>query len=412
MFIHHDSVTTIAFTNDDRRIISSSEDGLLYEWEIGGSPLHKKEFFVRNAICPLVVISFEGTILTYFEDSTTLQKFGSGGRRSFKTHLGSTSSDTKKLDRKICLFTCSVQLVADECIDVEQTVTAMVSCYIKQPSPEFGKQEMIAIGFIDGKILICQFPIPIRILEERSWSLRKSMSVSASFRVSGDSSDASGLDSRDIASTEPALAVTAVSRMIDEAACRLIHLHTGPVLCLAASECGNWIFSGGSDASLLMFATNYRSLNMNFNRESGHVESSLIITDLEDLKDIQHQAKHSRAEINDLMLESAKNIDQITTEKDQIITRLQTELTREVSRRDKIIITERDAHLKTMAELHQEINEAKSKELKSVSIVEHDYETKLAEESLYLFQSKFYPYYALECMFMFRFLGLYNVQTN
>ena len=54
-----------------------------------------------------------------------------------------------------------------------------------------------------------------------------------------------------------------------------------------------------------------------------------------------------------------------------------------MSKRDKIIITEREDHIRSTAQLHGEIEGLRAAGERSVAVVEHDYELRLAQEALY-----------------------------
>jgi hypothetical protein len=70
------------------------------------------------------------------------------------------------------------------------------------------------------------------------------------------------------------------------------------------------------------------------------------------------------------------------------INELESKIKREVEKRDKIIIQEREEHIKRSKLHKQEIEGLKDKDEKELTQLEINYEKKLAKESLYLDKMK------------------------
>lgn len=369
----------MVFLANDREIVSSSEDGCVYQWEVGVNA-RSFEFIMKRAVCTLLCVSPAGTLFAYLDDvinpSASQKLTKRASQYKSKANVGAGAA----ADRRLCIFEGSLKSAADQVIDVPFVgVTAMCSLLGKASNSEaLAPGVLLVLGYEDGSVLISGIPLPLR----RVQSFRSFNSMLS-------------LGNDDIGVTEIAVSEDEAESeflsldSIDTLQCKVVHDHRGAVTTLRASNCGNWIFSGGSDGSLFMYSTSYRAANSTFNMDAGCMENGLIMTELNTLKSLQIDTKNKDDYISNIVSGFKKEIEELTLKKDEIIDDLRDTLHREVSKRDKIIISERDDHIKSIGILHQETRDADNAGKKRVAELEYEYEKKMAAESLYTFQSAY-----------------------
>jgi hypothetical protein len=368
-------VIALEFSQDDRSIISSSEDGQLYEWVLGGSR-HSHEYFVRQATCSMLRVSSASLILAYYEDNfqPLAQSSSRHSRRESSNH---------KSHRHIALFHNSIKTTPDSIIETTKRITSLIFCKVKLAISALDRVELLAVGYEDGSILISALPIPLRIIEMANGMSSDNISLRSSAVSLTDTSTTTNKDAPVNIVTSSGVFTT----IIDVDQCRLIHIHHNSVTSLATSDCGSWLFSSGADGSIFMFATNFKAAQMSFTSE-GTLENALVMTELDNLRELQQDSKRKKVQMDDFIYEKKKQFENLRAEKDQTIMALEQRLAREVSKRDTIIIGERDDHIKSLFKLHRERDDLRDLKDKNIAELEHDYEKKLARETMFALQSK------------------------
>jgi hypothetical protein len=364
------------FTNDDTRIISSSLDGSIYEWQIGVNR-QINEFYIKRSVCTHIAVSSSNTILAYFEDARVPMESYTSARRASLTKQSNSVQLKYKPQHRLCIFENNLKSAPDSFIEILLSVTALCVCDVKLASSDLEKLELCFLGFEDGSILISHLPIPLRSIQQF-----QSFNSLSSLNASSVDIDVGLLEEQ-----TSSLSNFLTASSIDTAQCKTMHLHRGAVTSLAASECGSWVFTGGNDGSLFMLATNYKALNTVITSDTGPLENTLTMTDLALLRALQMDVSIKSAQMNGMASENQKQLDLLRLEKDEVIEVLERKLDREVSKRDRIIVNEREDHLKSLAQLHSELNESKERSSKEQAAIEHEYEQRMAQESLYLHQS-------------------------
>ena len=374
---HVEPVVAMTFTADDRHIISSSEDGYIYQWEIGAST-QTSEYFMRNAICTILCVSPIGTIFSYFDDALHQchpQKI------YHRTSISTTKvreGFNSIIERRLCVFEGMLKAAADKVIDIPFIgITAMCVTEGKALTSGHAREGLFVLGYEDGSMLISQLPLPLRKVQSFK-SLNSFLSISSGIH---------DLPNVGIADEDTSESSFLSLSSIDTQQCKITNDHRGAITALVSSNCGNWLFSGGSDGCLFMYSQNYRAANYAFKTEAGMPESCLIMTELNTLKMLQIDTKTKEQHLASILSESKREIEEIRTQKDEVIESLRNTMHREISKRDKIIIAEREDHLKSISRLHQEVKDAQADGEKKLTELEYEYEKKIAAESLYTFQS-------------------------
>jgi WD40 repeat protein len=370
MFTRHSQfIAEMQFTSNDKRMVSSSEDGLLYEWDIEtGACL--SEFFLRHCCCSVICLK-DVSMVAFFEEiedkSTTVAT-----RRQSRNNVKRQNSPTK-CQRRLCFWNNGMSNTPDTTIEIGSVRVSSIA--MSEIGLHNFRQQVVIIGYEDGSILLSMLPIPLLKIETASATLTfVPISISLENEGSADSS------TEDYSPSAP------LRFTIDESKCKLLHAHKGPVDALQVSSCGEWMFSGGRDGAIFMFSTNYKAMTSKFIVDSGPVENSLALTDINAFRVLKQDAKVRKIEMDEMAADSQRNIDQIRFDKDEIILDLEKRLFRDVTKRDKIIVSERESHLRSLTQLHHEIEDIKVEQRIEGGAIEHAYELKLAQESTYLFQ--------------------------
>ena len=335
---------------------------------------------MKRTVCTLLCIAPTGTLFAYLDDVFNPSASQKLTKRAslYKSRVNVDAS--ARVDRRLCIFEGALKSTADQVIDIPFVgITAMCSLLTKTSSTMVDTGALLVLGYEDGSVLISNIPLPLRRVQSfRSFNSMLSLG-----------SDESGVTEIAVSEDDEADAAFLSLGCIDTLQCKILNDHRGAVTTLQSSNCGSWIFSGGDDGSLLMYSTGYRAANITFNMDAGSTENCLIMTELNTLKSLQIDTKNKDDYIANIISGYKKEIEELTLKKDEIIQSLQDTLQREVSKRDKIIITEREDHIKSISILHQETRDAEEFGKKKLAELEYEYEKKMAAEALYAFQSIF-----------------------
>ena len=349
----------------------------MYQWEVGVNS-RSYEFLMKRTVCTLLCASPPGTLFVYLDDVINPSASQKLTKRAsmYKSRVNVGASSTS--NRRLCLFEGTLKSAADQVVDIPFAgITAMCCLPGKTFNSEMYSGGLLVLGFEDGSVLISNIPLPLRRVQSfRSFNSMLSL-------ASGESGMTELAESEEDESESDFLNLES----IDSLQCKVLHDHHGAVTTLKASTCGNWIFSGGHDGSLFMYSTNYRAANTTFSMDPGAPENCLIMTELNTLKSLQNDTKNKDEYIVNIVSGFRKEIEEMRFKKDEIIEDLRETLHREVAKRDKIIITEREDHIKSISILHQEIRDAEGAGKKKLAELEYEYEKKMAEEALYTSQS-------------------------
>ena len=188
---------------------------------------------------------------------------------------------------------------------------------------------------------------------------------------------------------------------LDMNKCKSNNLHCGSVISVIISSDGNRILSIGEDGAIFMLTlsaqnktnigdieeeiipvipNNLNSLSIDIN--SG--ESSLMLADKKSFNKLRNQTSEIRLTMEETLRDSEKAIIKLSEQTEQRVNELEIKLKREVSKRDIIILNEREDHRKQRLNLNTIIATFEKKQSEIIARVELGYEQKLAQEALYL----------------------------
>lgn len=206
---HNAAITDIAFSKDDQKIYTTSQDGALFEWTFG-KVSRDSDFIVKSVPAMHVAVSpLMTSVVAYFESPdeaqdkakrNTLTKRGSVSNilnqpafqsaQSFSANVnkaratiastGGASAQSATFDgtaapvsqKKMFLAYFEGGRVAPnngKVLPVDVSVTS-IAFGIADPSKQDPSKpgEMFIMGLADGRILISMLPLPLRVMEDTS----------------------------------------------------------------------------------------------------------------------------------------------------------------------------------------------------------------------------------------------------
>ena len=171
---------------------------------------------------------------------------------------------------------------------------------------------------------------------------------------------------------------------LDEARCRVLQLHNGPVTSTSVSATGFWIFSAGHDGCLFMLNSSLRAREMTEVVEAQSAENQIILTDRLVLKNSLNNMEDKDSTIGEMEkdFQKASNEMQIANKNDKDA--LNELMAREVAKRDDIILQGRNDLLQARAQNSDNLAAVHQQYRDQLAELEVMYERKLAHESLYL----------------------------
>lgn len=395
---HGSTISDIVFSTDDCRIFSCSVDGTVYSHVVSVVPStvlvpFLAEYVTRGGAATKIVTSQGGVIIVHYDSKTA-----TGGYLAI-WHDGRLS-DSPMI----------VQL------DMAIRDIALGRTYSPRGDPS---QDLCLIGTVDGSLLVSVYPLPtitktthpparssFTFSEEinpllgsvgeqssvPSISSRQSRTSMVSRRGSSPNpiSGAKGLFSDDLPGKD-------TMTYLDFERCRVFHLHCGPVSSVAISADGNRMFSTGDDGAVFMLSVSSPSRAAVGDTEEEILpvtssemlsespgESTLRLADTRSFEMLRINAAETLLIMEEKLRDTEKAFSKLSEQTEARVKDLEARLKREVSKRDAIILNERDNHQKQKQELTSEISSFEEKQSEIVTRVELGYEQRLAQEALYL----------------------------
>jgi len=171
---------------------------------------------------------------------------------------------------------------------------------------------------------------------------------------------------------------------IDTSLCRVLQLHDGPVLQTCVAATGLWFFSCGQDGSIFMLNSSLRAKETVEVIESQSNENSIILTDRVALKNSLNTLEDKDALIEEMNKDFQKSSHEMAVSKKTEHDQLTEVMTREIAKRDDIIMQGRNEMLQLKTQNSENLAGVHKQYRDQLAELEVMYERKLAHESLYL----------------------------
>ena len=171
---------------------------------------------------------------------------------------------------------------------------------------------------------------------------------------------------------------------IDSSQCRVLQLHDGPVLHTCVSATGLWFFTCGQDGSIFMLNSSLRAKETVEVVESQSNENSIILTDRVALKNSLNTMEDKDSLIEEMEKDFEKSSTEMTVSMKNERQQLNEVMTREIAKRDDIIMQGRNDLLQLKTKNAENLASVHKNYRDQLAELEVMYERKLAHESLYL----------------------------
>ena len=166
-----------------------------------------------------------------------------------------------------------------------------------------------------------------------------------------------------------------------------MQLHSGSVSCIAITDSGFWIISGGVDGAINIIGTTRRYGPDVEIPECSTPESTVGLMNITNVRYMTKKLHMMESNIEDTVVRKDREITwKMFSEKQ--IHKLENVLKREVHKRDTIIVQERNENIRKAKEIVREYEEKLEAERKACANLEVKYEKKLAKEGAYLDKMK------------------------
>jgi len=176
---------------------------------------------------------------------------------------------------------------------------------------------------------------------------------------------------------------------LDVDRCRILRSHCGPVDHVGITPNGMWIFSGGADGLVKMYATSKRGLTAkSMPRSPVALENQFFVVESSKLKLLHTQLREGRRTIEGNKKDYDLKVDKILESKGKLIIDLQHRMQAEVQKRDDQILKTRNEYLTLKNSMVGEIAAVRKQCNESTNDLELGYEQKLSQEATYLEQMK------------------------
>ena len=397
---HGSTISDLAFSADDCRIFSCSVDGTVYSHAVNVIPSCEVipftgEYFSRGAAAIKIVTNLRGVIIVCYDSRTSM-----GG------HLAIWQSGNLS----------DAPIIVQLDVPVRDIALGTTQSYCGDSS-----QDICMIGAADGSILISIFPLPtvatnahtltqacssFGFLDELAPSPSNAGDQYSVHSMSSGQSRSSVLSRRGSSPISSAaskvlfsddLQVKETVMCLDCSKCKIFHLHCGPVSSVAISADGNRMFSSGEDGAVFMLSVpkpsrakvgdmdeetvTAASIEMQSEPLRGN---SLMLADKRSFEALRSHTVDIRLVMEEKQRDTEKVFSKLSEQNDMKLKELEARLKREVSKRDAIILNERENHQKQKYELTNEISNFEQKQSEILTRVELGYEQRLAQEALYL----------------------------
>ena len=381
---HLSPINDVVFSHDDSKLYTCSLDGYIYEWSLTDRQ-RVGEYSFRNIPITRLFTTNSSQIVALGEPEIDVVATNrrSTTRGSFHSEALSFSGHSKP-HKKQKVKTRQFIAVWQNELHPNPTITELnfiVTSLDVGTLYEIGKKtDFIVFGTHSRDVIFSILPLPsIKTLTTLNTGPKSPTTdnLKQLLQVDTNVDEVSSVKNDFIS-----------SGVLDAKYCKIISIHNGPVSQIVISKNGLWVISGGEDGSINVLGTSKKFNASHEVPETVTGESRISMINLEKLRSQNQKLSELEALIEDTIIRKDREMAVMKLNYTKQINELESKLKREVGNRDKIIIQEREEHIKRGKFHKKEIEDLKEKDEKELTQLEINYEKKLAKESLYMDKMK------------------------
>ena len=397
---HSSAIRDLTFSADDSTIYSCAIDGTVYSHTVSSAPAPEPvsssgSFFNKGSDALSIAVNSNKVVIVCYGSNEGL--ITSGG------HIAVWSSGH----------------VSDLPAIVHVDKAILHVSIGRTHSISFGSHasDVCVMGCADGSVLVTTLPIPIVLRPISTTSAQTVMSspslaegedessvhASEVFRSrSGSAADARQLRLGSVSSTvavEDSHSSSFVSvPFLDISQCKVFNVHCGPVTSVLMTADGSRIFTAGHDGAIFELAVTAPSLAVlsvkaDDDRASAATvdtardhssEGALMLASRSMVEELRSHTTQVERLMQDRLRDSDNAVAKLSAQAKVRLTALEAKLKWEVSKRDAVILSEREEYAQQVQKLKSELSSFEKRQSDMISRVEVEYEKKLAQEAIYL----------------------------
>lgn len=399
---HCSAISDLAFSADDSLVHSCASDGTVYSYAVVSNPPSERvspsgSHFSKGCNALSIAVGASKVLIVCYNSP---EGHISGG------HLAVWSSgnvtDTPTL------------------IHIDKPVTHISVGRIHSMSVDNSASDICAMGCADGSILVTSLPFPV-MLKSASNADTQTVGSSASHALGEGEGSVLGVDictsrSGSVSDGRQQLRLGSISTTathddcsvlpfdslsyLDIAQCKEFSMHRGPVSRVIMAPDGSRIYSTGHDGAIFELAMTVPSravlsVGVEENQASASLvsvdaareylsESDLMLSSRRDFENLHSQAAQLELTMQERVRESENVLTKLTAQAKVRMTALEAKLKWEVSKRDDVILSEREDHEQQVQKLRGELSSFEKQQSDAILRVEAEYEKKIAHDAIYL----------------------------
>lgn len=400
---HCSAISDLVFSADDSFIHTCASDGTVYSYTVMANP-HSEH------VCP------SGS---YFSKGSSALSIAVGASKLLIVCYNSSESHISGCH--LAVWSSGDVTHSPTLIHIDKPVTHISVGRIHSMSADNSASDVCAMGCADGCILVTSLPFPVMLKSARNADTQtvgssvSHVSVEGLGSVRGDdifsSRSGSVSDGRQLRQGSGSVSTTATHEdcplspfdslsYLDIAQCKEFSMHSGPVSRVIMAPDGNRIFSTGHDGAIFKLAVTapsraVLSVGVEENQASASLvsvdaareylsESDLMLTSRREFENLHSQAAQLELTMQERVRESETVLTKLTAQVKVRMTALEAKLKWEVSKRDDVILSEREDHEQQVQKLRGELSFFEKQQKDAILRVEAEYEKKIAQDAIYL----------------------------
>lgn len=256
-----------------------------------------------------------------------------------------------------------------------------------------GRVEVCIMGLVDGRFLVSMIPFPLHTVSSsvmtscipQQFGMPGTSSLGSNNNLAiGSGSAAISSSSSDDGYTPPNDEARDL-QYLNESNCKCIQLHRSPINVVALSATGNWAFTCGAEGVIFMLSMNNKVKDVTEAGEfAGASENTFLSTEKSTLNYLRNRIDEVDSMIEDTKTDCERTLSKQADQNQATIKELETRMSREIKKRDEVIIRGREDHSKQSKRFQDDIESLHNSYRQQLSEQEVMYEKKLAQESLYI----------------------------